>query len=208
MAMSSRQQSAIARLIRDFLLSLPNLVRTGWGRRGLPPTLQETVAVHSFGVAGLSLFLAILEKSLGTRINPERAAVLGLLHDLQEVETGDLPRPFDEILEELGVKKESVERKARERQEQDLPPPLKKALRDILEEFLRAETPEAQIAKDADNLQAGIMAWRLVAQGFNTHDIVHATRRELRTQSATMVWDWIFLSQPGSNTEPPQLPAP
>lgn len=201
------EQLALARLIREFLLSLPKMARTGWPKRGIPLTLQETIAEHSFGVAGLAFFLAVMAQEKGIKVDPFKAAVLGLFHDHQEAETGDLPRPLNLILAELGVSKTDVERRAQEHLAQNLPRLLKKYLLDLFEEFLKGESIEAQIAIDADNLQAGTKALDYSVQRYRTFDIVHATQGDLKTLQASEIWRSLLGIQQ-SDSAPPQPPAP
>ncbi|MEV6281025.1 HD domain-containing protein [Nocardia sp. NPDC051832] len=69
---------------------LKRLPRTGWLTAGVAN--PESVAEHSFRVAILAFMIAASEGA-----DPERAAVLGLFHDLPETRIGDVPavgRPY------------------------------------------------------------------------------------------------------------------
>ncbi|MBI2642198.1 MAG: HD domain-containing protein [Candidatus Wildermuthbacteria bacterium] len=185
--MSDRQQAAVIRLVRELLLSLPNLARAGWGNRGVPLSLNESVAAHSFGVAMLAIFLAVFEKA-----NPERASLLANLHDILEAETGDLTPRVTSLLEELGISKDQLEAQAEERREQNLPRPLRDLLREASREFNEGRTLEARVARDADILQRGIQGVQYAAQGFDTSEIVDRTRELLTTETAIALWNQIF----------------
>jgi putative hydrolase of HD superfamily len=69
--------------------TLLNLARTVWLLRGVPPSLAETVAEHSF----LSAFICI---ELGSRIQGVdigKAVLYTLIHDLGEAFIGDITKP-------------------------------------------------------------------------------------------------------------------
>ncbi|NPA22296.1 MAG: HD family hydrolase [Candidatus Micrarchaeota archaeon] len=81
----------------DFFFSLGFLKkvhRTGWIKRGkVFPT--DTVAAHSFRVAIIAYYLA---KEVG--VDPRKAALGGLVHDLHEYLTGDLDPVMKRYLKE------------------------------------------------------------------------------------------------------------
>lgn len=57
-------------------------------------TFPENLSSHSFEVAALSHMLALIgNRRFGKDYNSERAALLGLYHDMPEILTGDLPTP-------------------------------------------------------------------------------------------------------------------
>ena len=75
----------------DLLLQAARLkwvTRSGWAMRGVPD--PESVAEHSWGVAVLALVLA---QESGAPLDRGRLLTTALLHDLQEVVTGDIPSP-------------------------------------------------------------------------------------------------------------------
>jgi putative hydrolases of HD superfamily len=73
---------------------LKRVPRTGWLDRGIPPLEVESVADHSLGVALLAWACAVERQAQGADLDPARVALLALLHDLPEAETGDEP-PYD-----------------------------------------------------------------------------------------------------------------
>lgn len=76
------------------VLRLKDVVRTGWVLRGIRQ--PESVADHSWGTAFLTLLFAPED---GT-FDRDRALEIAILHDVAEVETGDIPRrvaPGDDI---------------------------------------------------------------------------------------------------------------
>lgn len=57
-------------------------------------TVSENISEHSHEVACVSHALAVIgNKRLGRNYNCERAALLGLYHDMPEILTGDMPTP-------------------------------------------------------------------------------------------------------------------
>ncbi|POR05475.1 hypothetical protein AU468_00960 [Alkalispirochaeta sphaeroplastigenens] len=63
---------------------LKEVARTGWVLRGVER--PESVADHSWGTAQLCLVLAPPE------VDPFRAVAMAVVHDIAEVDTGDIPR--------------------------------------------------------------------------------------------------------------------
>lgn len=57
-------------------------------------TSEENISQHSNDVAAIAHALALLKNlRYGGNLNPERAAFLGLYHDMPEIITGDMPTP-------------------------------------------------------------------------------------------------------------------
>lgn len=68
-------------------IELKDLRRTGWVLRGIEE--PESVADHSWSTALLCLLYAPLA---GEALNCDRTVAIALVHDLAEVEVGDIPR--------------------------------------------------------------------------------------------------------------------
>lgn len=65
-------------------------------------THTENISEHSNDVAVLSHALCVIGNSrLGKNLNAERAAFLGLYHDMTEIITGDMPTPVKYHSEEM-----------------------------------------------------------------------------------------------------------
>ena len=57
-------------------------------------TCSENISEHSNDVAVIAHALAVIKNvRYGGSLNPERAAFLGLYHDMPEIITGDMPTP-------------------------------------------------------------------------------------------------------------------
>src|SRR5688572_10646893 len=77
-----------------FLARLKRVKRTGWLDRGIPEAGVESVADHSLSVALLAWACAVERREHGVSLDPARVALLAVIHDLPEAETGDAP-PYD-----------------------------------------------------------------------------------------------------------------
>jgi putative hydrolase of HD superfamily len=69
---------------------LKDLTRTGWVLRGISD--PESVADHSWGTALLALLFLPIAREHELSLDGERVLGLAVVHDIAEVETGDIPR--------------------------------------------------------------------------------------------------------------------
>ena len=116
-------------------------------------TESENLDSHSKEVAVIAHALAVIGNvRLGKNYNADRAAVLGLYHDAQEIITGDLPTPVKYQNQKILDAYKEIENSATERLVSMLPDDLKN-------EFLNALTGENDedllpLVKAADKLSA------------------------------------------------------
>lgn len=90
-------------------------------------TRYETLSEHSAQVAEIAYALAVIgNERLGKNYNAERAALLGLYHDLPEIITGDLPTPVKYFSEETKSAYKAVEKNASKQLLSMLPDDLRK----------------------------------------------------------------------------------
>lgn len=117
-------------------------------------TFTENIGEHSLEVAILAHALALIRnKKFGGRLNPERAALLGIYHDASEIMTGDLPTPVKYFNEELREAYRQVEELSALRLLSMLPEELQGEYAPVL--FPKAEEGELwKIVKAADKLSA------------------------------------------------------
>ncbi len=144
------------------IVSLGNLPRTGWLLRGVPPSIAETVAEHSFLVAILALFMGRALIRDGLHINLDKVLTLALIHDIPEAIEGDIIKwvkdrvpSIDKLdlvaLEELGLNEFSEE----------------------LKELNELRTIEAVLIKLSDNLATYIQGLRYDVLGYrDVRDII------------------------------------
>lgn len=135
---------------------LKQLPRAGWLLAGIKH--PESVAEHSFRVGVLAYIIATLEGA-----NPDRAAALGLFHDLPETRTGDVPsvgRPYITMADAQEVAADQVA---------ELPTELADHITALINEHENAKTlhatPEARCSRDADKLDCLLQAREYQVQG-------------------------------------------
>ena len=79
-------------------------------------TATENISQHSNDVAAIAHALAVIKNlRFGGQLNAERAAFLGLYHDMPEIITGDMPTPVKYYSEEMRREFLKVEEKACEK---------------------------------------------------------------------------------------------
>lgn len=109
-------------------------------------TDYETLSQHSGEVATLAHALAVIgNKRLGKNYNADRAAVLGLYHDVPEIITGDMPTPVKYYNKDMRNTFAEIENNACN------------TILDMLPEDLREEYNPLFIPEDGDK-----ELWRLV----------------------------------------------
>ncbi|WP_280467921.1 HD domain-containing protein [Nocardia cyriacigeorgica] len=129
-----------------YLKSLP---RAGWLRAGI--TDGESVAAHSWRVAVLAFALAVAEGG-----DPERAAVLGIFHDIPETRYGDVQASGKAYVTQVPAGEVVADQTA------GLPEELAERIRSAVAEHESAKQPgasvEALCSRDADKLDLLITA--------------------------------------------------
>lgn len=128
------------------LLRLKSVVRTGWTRHPIPEACLESVADHSYGVLLLAWFLCPPD------LSREHVMELALIHDLAEIEVGDLT-PGDGVDR---AEKEASEREALGK----LTAHLQRGRRalELLIEYQEQKTPEARWVKALDKLEMSLQS--------------------------------------------------
>jgi putative hydrolases of HD superfamily len=111
------------------------------------PGRRENSAEHSWHLAMMAVTLAE-HAPPGTDIG--RVTAMLLLHDLVEIDAGDL---FVYADEEQQARQEAAERAAADRIFALLPPDQAATLRGLWDEFEERRTPEARFARGLDRLQ-------------------------------------------------------
>ncbi|MBI2638074.1 HD domain-containing protein [Candidatus Peregrinibacteria bacterium] len=108
----------------------------------------DTLGEHSCRAAQIGYALAIAEKA-----NPEKVAIMCLMHDIGEIRIGDAHRIAQRYLKTF-----PAEKRAMEEQTEKLPMPLQNRIRTLWNEFHDLKTPEALVARDADLLETILQA--------------------------------------------------
>jgi putative hydrolase of HD superfamily len=128
--------------IADFVFEVGMLKKTprsGW--QYLAGAGRESVADHSFRVAMIAFVLSRLHDAT---VDASRVVELALVHDLAEARTGDL---------NYMNQKYALADEARAEADLAVGLPFGEELERLLREYREAETPEAVLAHDADQLE-------------------------------------------------------
>lgn len=156
-----------------FLAKLKHVKRTGWLDRGIPEADVESVADHSLGVALLAWACAVERHELGAPLDPARVALLAMVHDLPEAETGDpppydpsaIPPPADQTERRAFLERRHIRDDERQQAKRDaeaaamrrllaaLPENVHFELQSLWDELRRGESAEARFVKQIDRLE-------------------------------------------------------
>jgi putative hydrolase of HD superfamily len=153
------------------LEALSSLARTGWMLRGVPHSLAESVAEHSYWAAVLALEIASRAKNEGLEVDPYKAAAIALVHDMAEAVIGDIARVS-------GISRDE-KRRAEERAFMSLP--LSGEARELYAEFEEGRTLEARIARLAEELATLLRALFYRRLGYDVSDIERNMRKSVAT---------------------------
>jgi putative hydrolase of HD superfamily len=152
----------------------------------------ENSGEHSWHLA---LYALVLADQAGPDVDINRVIRMLLIHDLVEIDVGDVP-----IHSQNGKAHASVETQAAEAQAADrifglLPPDLGHPLRALWEEFEAAETPDARFAKSLDRVQpvmANLMSGGGTWTTYNvTYDQLEARVGSKIAKGAPRLWGWV-----------------
>lgn len=148
---------------------LKRMPRSGWEVAGVPR--PETVAEHSFRVGVLAWLLAAIEGA-----DADRAATLGLFHDVHETRIGDVPAVQRKYVATARPEAVAADQAA------CFSPSLRGWFLDRIDEYEERQTPEAVCAKDADKLECLLQAREYQAAGVVAVDrMIETSRVGLRT---------------------------
>lgn len=117
-------------------------------------TTSENISEHSNDVAAIAHALAVIGNlRFGKKHNAERAAFLGLYHDMPEIITGDMPTPVKYHSKEMHSEFLKVEQRACEKLLSMLPEDMREYYDDA---FFKKEEDEYlwQLVKAADKIAA------------------------------------------------------
>ncbi len=139
---------------------------------------KEDLADHSLEVGVLAHALALIKnKKFGGNVDAERAALLGMYHDMPEIITGDLPSPVKYYDDGLKFLYAQIEDKSADEMISLLPEEFKEEYSKILKHSDEDEEIWS-IVKSADTLSAVIKCLREKKVGNNDFDKVYADYSE------------------------------
>lgn len=117
-------------------------------------TDAETLSQHSHEVAAVAYVLCVIgNRRFGKNYNSERAALIGLYHDMPEILTGDMPTPVKYFNPEIKDAYKKVEESACEKLLVTLPEDLRSDF-DFLFYKQEEDAELWQIVKAADKISA------------------------------------------------------
>ncbi|MDR1628625.1 MAG: 5'-deoxynucleotidase [Oscillospiraceae bacterium] len=117
-------------------------------------TSNDSLSQHGHEVSALAHALAVLRnRRFGGSVNPERAALLGVYHDMPEILTGDMPTPVKYFNSEIKSAFKKVEAIAADRLLDALPGDLRPDFQPL---FIKTEADAElwTLVKAADKLSA------------------------------------------------------
>lgn len=136
---------------------LKHIPRAGWLLAGVRS--PETVAEHSFRVGVLAYAIAVQEGA-----NPDRAAALGLFHDLPETRIGDVPSVGRRYVKTAPAHEVVTDQVAH------LPAALAGHIVALIDEHESAKTPaatlESRCSRDADKIECLLQAREYEREGY------------------------------------------
>ncbi len=126
---------------------------TRWGL--MNNTNSENISEHSLQTAMFAHLLVLLHnRNSKNKLNAERAALLGMYHDVTEIITGDMPTPVKYYNSDIIKSYKEVERIAGERLVSMLPENLQNEYSDIILMENKNDKELIKYVKAADKLSA------------------------------------------------------
>ena len=165
-----------------------------WGL--MKNTMSENIQEHSLQTAMIAHMLAVLRNvRYGGHVDPERAAVLAMYHDVSEVFTGDMPTPVKYFNEDIRAMYGTIEQAAVEKLFATLPADLRDAYRAYI--LTPEEDPLWELAKAADTLSAYLKCVEERTAGNPEFDEAYATiRAKLEASPVPEVHDFLAIFAP------------
>ena len=152
----------------------------------------ENSGEHSWHLA---LYALVLADQAGPGVDINRVIRMLLIHDLVEIDVGDVPIHSQNGHAHASVETQASEAKAADRIFGLLPPDLRDDLRALWEEFEAADTPDARFAKSLDRVQpvmANLMSGGGTWATYNvTYDQLEARVGAKIAKGAPGLWDWV-----------------
>jgi putative hydrolase of HD superfamily len=152
----------------------------------------ENSGEHSWHLA---LYALVLADQAGPEVDIARVIRMLLIHDLVEIDVGDVPIHSQNGQAHASAETRAAEAKAADRIFGLLPNDLGDSLRDLWEEFEAAETADARFAKSLDRVQpvmANLMSGGGTWTTYNvTFDQLEARVGSRIARGAPAIWDWV-----------------
>ncbi|WP_136682053.1 HD domain-containing protein [Falsirhodobacter xinxiangensis] len=153
---------------------------------------QENSGEHSWHLA---LYAMVLADQAAPGVDIARVVRMLILHDLVEIDTGDVPIHSANGTAHASEAQMAAEAAAADRIFGLLPPDQAQDFRALWEEFEAAETPDAIFAKSLDRVQP---VMQNIACGGGTWATYNVTAEQLQSRvghkvarGAPALWDWV-----------------
>ena len=153
---------------------------------------RENSGEHSWHLA---LYALVLADHAPPGVSIDRVIRMLLLHDLVEIDVGDVPIHSQNGAAHASAETVAAEQKAADRIFGLLPPDLRDLFRALWDEFEAAEPPDAVFAKSLDrvqpvmaNLQSGGGTWTTYNVTLDQLDARVGTKI---ARGAPRLWDWV-----------------
>lgn len=153
---------------------------------------RENSAEHSWHLA---LYALVFADQAGPGVNIDRVLRMLILHDLVEIDTGDVPIHSANGQAHGSAEVIAAEQAAADRLFGLLPPDLATEFRALWDEFEAAETPDAVFAKSLDRVQPVML--NLAADGGTwaeygvTYDQLESRVGTKIARGAPGLWTWV-----------------
>lgn len=152
----------------------------------------ENSGEHSWHLA---LYALVLADQAGPEVDINRVIRMLLIHDLVEIDVGDVPIHSQNGQAHASAETQAAEARAADRIFGLLPADLGQDLRALWEEFEAAESPDARFAKSLDRVQpvmANLMSGGGTWTTYNvTYDQLESRVGAKIARGAPALWDWV-----------------
>jgi putative hydrolases of HD superfamily len=153
---------------------------------------RENSGEHSWHLA---LYALVLADQAAPRVDINRVIRMLLIHDLVEIDVGDVPIHSANGAAHASAETVAAEQRAADRIFGFLPNDLRDELRALWDEFEAAETPDAVFAKSLDRVQpvmANLMSGGGTWVEYNvTYDQLESRVGVKIAKGAPGLWDWV-----------------
>jgi putative hydrolase of HD superfamily len=173
---------------------LKQLYRQGWLQRGIPRSLCESVAEHSFSMALLALLLV---DQVSPELDRQQVLFMALIHDLGEIYAGDFT-PQDSVPSE---EKHHLEARAIQQVFGGLPDGQRYI--QLWQAYEQGESPEARFVKQVDRLEMALQASIYARRGFpEMQDFFESARAALEETPMSQILAEVEALRPGLQSGP------
>ncbi len=177
-----KKQNADYNKIADFLFEIGTLRNMKRMHCQTLPQANDTIASHSFEAAITGIILAKMEKA-----DENKVLKMCLFHDIAEARTGDANFMHSHYaeMEEAGAVKDQLSGT-----------PLKKEIIEILDEYVKRESIESIVAKDADLINQTLLQCDYLKESKDLARWNRHSMKRLKTKSAKALAKIIIRKNP------------